>query len=58
MPLFANTGVKLSTLDSILKIADGCVVGTSLKYDGITWNQVDGNRVKIFMDKVNEIRGS
>ena len=58
VPLFANTGVKLSTLDSILKIADGCVVGTSLKYDGITWNQVDGNRVKNFMDKVNKIRGS
>ena len=58
VPLFANTGVKLSTLDSILKVADGCVVGTSLKYDGVTWNQVDGKRVKEFMNKVNEIRGS
>ena len=58
VPLFANTGVKLETLDSILKVADGCVVGTSLKYDGVTWNQVDGKRVLQFMDKVNEIRGS
>ena len=58
VPLFANTGVKLSTLSSILKVADGCVVGTSLKFDGITWNQVDGKRVREFMDKVNEIRGS
>jgi predicted TIM-barrel enzyme len=41
-----------------LKVADGCVVGTSLKYDGVTWNQVDGKRVKEFMNKVNEIRGS
>ena len=46
------------SLDSILKVADGCVVGTSLKYDGVTWNQVDGKRVKEFMNKVNEIRGS
>jgi predicted TIM-barrel enzyme len=29
-----------------------------LKYDGVTWNQVDGKRVLQFMDKVNEIRGS
>jgi membrane complex biogenesis BtpA family protein len=58
VPLFANTGVKLETLESILNVADGCVVGTSLKHDGITWNQIDGERVKKFMDKVNEIRGS
>ena len=56
MPVFANTGVKFETLDEILKVADGCVVGTSLKYKGNTWNQVDGERVRKFMDKVNDIR--
>ena len=56
VPVFANTGVKFETLDEILKVADGCVVGTSLKYKGNTWNQVDGERVRKFMDKVNDIR--
>lgn len=56
VPLFANTGVKFETLEEILKIADGCVVGTSLKFKGITWNQIDGSRVRKFMDKVNQIR--
>jgi len=30
----------------MLDIADGCIVGTSLKQDGITWNPVDPTRVE------------
>jgi len=40
----------------MLSVADGCVIGSSLKYDGITWHNVDPDRVKKFMDKVNMIR--
>ncbi len=55
-PVFANTGVKLETVEDILKIADGCVVGTHFKIDGYTWNAVDGDRVKRFMDHVDHVR--
>ena len=41
----------------MFKYADGAIVGTSFKYDNITWNQVDPERVKFLMDKVNKIRG-
>lgn len=56
-PVFANTGVKASTLRDQFRFADGCVVGTSLKRDGITWNPVDPNRVQELMAVAREIRG-
>jgi len=55
IPVFANTGVKLDNVRDVLSIADGCVIGTHFKVDGITWNAVDGERVKRFMDAVGEI---
>ena len=54
--VFANTGCKVSTIEDILKIADGCVVGTTFKKDGKFENQVELDRVKEFMDKVHSIR--
>ncbi len=57
-PVFANTGVNINNIEEIFKIADGCVIGSSLKYDGITWNNIDQNRVKEFMDKVNKLRSN
>lgn len=56
-PLFANTGVRLSNVEEQLGIADGAVVGTTFKRDGYIWNEVDGRRVREFMQKVKEIRG-
>lgn len=55
-PVFANTGVRLSNIDKILSIADGAIVGTSFKVDGITWNPVDPKRVKEFMSVVRDLR--
>jgi uncharacterized protein len=55
-PLFANTGVRIDNVRDIFAIADGCVIGTHFKIDGDTWNAVDGDRVKRFMDVVAKIR--
>jgi len=55
-PVLANTGVKLATLGEILAVADGAVTGTAFKRDGVTWNEVDPQRVRNFMEKVKEIR--
>jgi membrane complex biogenesis BtpA family protein len=54
--VFANTGVRLKNVVEQLSIADGAVVGTTFKLDGIFENHVDEKRVKIFMDKVKSIR--
>ena len=56
-PVLANTGVKHSTIADILRFADGCVVGSALKYDGHTWNAVDPERALDFMDKARAARG-
>ncbi|TKT74684.1 BtpA/SgcQ family protein [Aquamicrobium sp. LC103] len=56
-PVLANTGVRHATVADILKIADGCIVGSSLKVDGNTWNSVDPERAKEFMSIVKKARG-
>ncbi len=54
--VFANTGCKIDTIEKILSIADGAVVGTTFKKDGLFENHVDIERVKVFMDKVKNLR--
>lgn len=54
--VFANTGCRPDTIEGLLQIADGAVVGTTFKYDGKFENQVDVTRVKAFMEKVHACR--
>jgi membrane complex biogenesis BtpA family protein len=56
VPVLANTGVTLESVSSILSVASGAIVGTHFKIGGITWNPIDGDRVKRFMDKVSTLR--
>ena len=56
VPVLANTGVKHETVADVLKIADGVIVGSSLKVDGNTWNPVDPERAKAFMQIVRKTR--
>jgi hypothetical protein len=56
-PVLANTGVKHATVADVLRVADGCVVGSALKVDGHTWNAVDPARAKDFMDRARAARG-
>ncbi len=56
-PVMANTGVKHETVADVLAIADGCIVGSSLKIDGDTWKAIDAERAADFMARVRNIRG-
>jgi hypothetical protein len=56
-PVLANTGVKHETVAEVLKVADGCVVGSSLKVDGNTWKPVDPARATEFMRLARAARG-
>jgi membrane complex biogenesis BtpA family protein len=55
-PVFANTGVRIDNVAEQLKIADGAVIGTAFKEEGITWNPINVDRVKEIMKKVKDIR--
>ncbi len=56
-PVLANTGVRHDTVADVLKVADGCIVGSSLKVDGNTWNPVDPERAAEFMRLARAARG-
>ena len=57
VPVMLNTGAKTENIRQFLSIADGVIVGSSLKVDGYTWNPVDEKRVKAFMAEVKKARG-
>ena len=50
VPVLLNTGAKSATIAQYLKYADGCIVGSDLKRDGYTWNEVEPDRVTRFID--------
>ena len=54
--VFANTGVNLQNLSEHLGIADGAVIGTFFKREGMIWNEIDRARVQIIMEKMKLIR--
>jgi uncharacterized protein len=56
VPVFANTGVNIDNVAEVLKLASGVIIGTHFKVEGDTWNPVDSDRVKRFMDKVATLR--
>ena len=58
VPVMCNTGCNITNVPRQLPVSDGGFVGTTFKKDGKFWNQVDGDRVKEFMDLVKKIRGN
>jgi hypothetical protein len=56
VPVILNTGARADNIAQFLSVADGVIVGSSLKVDGQTWNPVDPARVKAFMAAVKEVR--
>jgi len=55
-PVIANTGVRAERMAEIFAVADGAIVGTSLKVDGVTWNPVDRDRAMRLMDSARAAR--
>lgn len=55
-PVLLNTGARPENIRRFLQVADGAIVGSSLKVAGYTWNPVDPVRVKTFMEAVREAR--
>lgn len=55
-PVLASTGVTVGTIKRTLNTADGVIVGTHLKHDGITWNPVDPARAAAFMAAAQRAR--
>lgn len=55
-PVLVGSGASKENIVKLLEYADGAIVGTYFKKDGITANRVDVGRVKSFMERVKELR--
>jgi hypothetical protein len=55
-PVLASTGVTAETVREVLAVADGAIVGTHLKRDGVTWNPVDPLRAAAFVAAAHRAR--
>jgi len=49
LPLLVGSGVTPDSVGAVLGIADGVIVASALKEDGVWWNPVDEARVRGFM---------
>lgn len=56
VPILVGTGVTLENVQAMLSLADGAIVASGLKVDGVTLNPVDGERAKRFMAAVRAFR--
>jgi membrane complex biogenesis BtpA family protein len=56
LPVLVGSGVTRENAQRILAKANGVIIGSSLKRDGVWWNEVETARVQDFMDVVTHIR--
>ncbi|KMY48668.1 BtpA family membrane complex biogenesis protein [Peribacillus loiseleuriae] len=56
LPVIIGSGMTDQNAKKILSIADGAIVGSSLKENGNWWERVEVERVKKFMDEVHSLR--
>jgi membrane complex biogenesis BtpA family protein len=56
-PLYVGSGATATTLSSLLEIADGAIVGTAAKIDGIVGNPVDRGRVQALVAAAQRVTG-
>jgi len=55
-PVLMGSGTTADNIAQFLPYADGAIVGTDLKVDGVAENPVDMERVKRYMDAVRAVR--
>jgi len=56
LPVVVGSGVNAENIGDIFSVADGVIVASSLKVDGVWWNAVDPARVDTFMAAVARAR--
>jgi membrane complex biogenesis BtpA family protein len=56
IPVIIGSGITTGNIKKYLPIADAFIVGSSLKKEGRWMNEVDAERVKVFMKRINELK--
>jgi hypothetical protein len=58
VPVFVNTGVRAHNVGEQLSVADGAIVGTYFKKDGVFENRADKTRVEELMGAARDFRAT
>lgn len=56
IPVIVGSGITPDNVERIMKVADGGIVASYFKKDGIWTNTIDRDRTMYFMEKVKKIR--
>lgn len=56
LEVIVGSGLTVENAVSLLETADGAIVGSAMKHDGVWWNPVDRHRVRAIMDEVEKLR--
>ena len=56
LPLLVGSGVTAANVGAVLRQADGVIVASSLKVDGVWWNPVDPERARAFIKAAAGLR--
>lgn len=56
LPLIAGSGVTTENVERIMSTTQGAIVGSSLKRDGVWWNEVELERVAALVEAVKRVR--
>ncbi|GAB0115191.1 BtpA/SgcQ family protein [Acidisoma sp. C75] len=56
LPVVIGSGVTPGNIGEILSLADGVIIASYLKQDGVWWNPVDPERVRAFMGEAERAR--
>ena len=57
LPLLVGSGVTPATAAQILSVADGVIVGSALKREGVWWNPVDRDSAHAFVSAIRQEGG-
>lgn len=58
LPVVVGSGVTADNAAEILAVAEGVIIGSSLKRDGVWWNEVEVERVRAFTRVLERMRES
>ena len=56
LPVVIGSGVTMDNVAELLSVADGVIIASALKHDGVWWNEVDPERVATFVGHVRALR--
>jgi len=55
-PLLVGSGLDAGNAESLMSVADGAIVGSAMKKDGVWWNPVSVARTRAIVDAVGRVR--